>query len=76
MRRVATKLLAVMLSGALAPAGMAQGLTGYSAQSIIDGDVGVNAQGVLGVNMASGDANLQSNATALAISNDRPMWFK
>lgn len=70
MRRVITKLLAVVLSGVLSQGGMAQGLTGYSAQTIIDGDVGVNAQGVSGVNMASGDSNLQSNATALAISND------
>lgn len=70
MRRVITKLLAVVLSGVLSQGVMAQGLTGYSAQTIIDGDVGVNAQGVSGVNMASGDSNLQSNATALAISND------
>lgn len=69
-RKLQMKVLAAVLSGALPLGIMAQDLTGYSAQTIIDGDVGRDAQGVLGINMASGDANLQSNAMALAISND------
>jgi len=69
------KLLATTLSVALPLSVAADGLTGYSAQTIIDGNTGSNAQGVLGVNMASGDSNLQSNATATAFSaaNGRAM---
>jgi hypothetical protein len=69
MSRVVTKLMTVVLGGGLSLGVMAQGSTGYSAQTIIDDGVGVNAQGVLGVNMASGDSNLQSNATAFSAAS-------
>jgi len=63
-RAIMAKVFIAALSAALPLSVMAQG----SAQTIIDGNVGSNTQGVLSVNQAAGDANLQSNTTAAAIN--------
>lgn len=71
MRRTMVATVLVAAFGAALPLGvMADDMAGYSAQTIIDGGVGHDAQGVVGVNMASGDSNLQSNTTAIAIGAD------
>lgn len=61
---IMANVLVVAMSVALPLSVAAQG----SAQTIIDGNAGSDAQGVLGVNMAAGDSNLQSNATSISIS--------
>ena len=67
-RTMMAKVLAAALSGALPLSVVADGVAGYSVQTVIDGNTGSDAQGVLGVNMAAGDSNLQSNATSMSIS--------
>lgn len=70
-RAVVASVLVAALCSVLPLLGVAaDDTTGYSVQTLIDGEVGHDAQGVLGINMASGDSNLQSNTTAIAISND------
>ncbi len=68
-RTMVVKILAAVLSGALPLSAVAQGMAGYSAQTVIDGNVGSDAQGVLGVNTAAGDSNLQNNSVSTAISS-------
>lgn len=62
-RKMLVNAIAIMLYGTFSLCASAQD---SSAQTIIDGSVGSNAHGALSVNMAAGDSNVQSNATAIA----------
>lgn len=71
---IGTAALAAAAASASAPVWAqdlaAAGLTvpGYVNQTVVERDAMRNARGVMGVNMAAGDFNIQLNGTAIAVS--------
>lgn len=68
-KAIVVTLFAAALGGTLPLCVVADGVAGYSTQTIIDGNAGRDSQGLLGVNMAAGDSNLQSNTVAITIND-------
>ena len=73
--RIADKLKIALLFMSAGLAGVAQADDlmgpGYTTLSVVDGNALSDARGVIGVNLAAGDFNLQLNATAISLSEAR-----
>ena len=73
--RISTKIIlcGLALSFAFLEAAQADDLAGpgYTTLSVVDNNALSDARGVIGVNLAAGDFNVQLNATAISLSNAR-----